>query len=66
MPVPQVTFPLTQEEVAVTRKRVADHLVGLNADVRVCQELLKVIRALCKHPKRRSTCCLDCGEDWGD
>jgi hypothetical protein len=66
MSVPQVTFPIRQDEIKEIHDRVYSHLRGLQADTRLTQELLKTIQTFCNHPNKRQCSCPDCGADWGD
>ena len=66
MSIPTVTFPLTQDQVKETHDRVYAHLRGLQADVRMTQELLNTIQQFCSHPNKRNSNCPDCGDDLGD
>lgn len=64
MPVPQVTFPLEQDQVKSIYEMLRKHLLGLQADTRVTQELLKTVKMFCSHPHRTKYSCPDCGESW--
>jgi hypothetical protein len=66
MAIPQVTFPLTQEQVKETHEMLYKHLRGLQADARITQELLKTVQQFCSHPNKARCSCPDCGADWGD
>jgi len=66
MSVPAVTFPLEQDQVKSTYEMLYKHLRGLQADIHITQELMKMIRTFCKHPNKGRSSCPDCGADWGD
>lgn len=64
MSVPNVTFPLEQEQIKPTFTMLQKHLAGLNADVRMTQELIRTIRTFCAHPGRSQYTCSACGMSW--
>jgi len=64
MPVPNVTFPLEQEQVKPIFEMLRKHLLGLQADTKVTQELMKVLHTFCSHPHKTKYSCPDCGQDW--
>ena len=64
MSVPSVTFPIEQEQVKATFEMLRKHLLGLQADTKVTQELMKVLRTFCSHPHKTKFNCSDCGESW--
>jgi len=66
MPVPNVTFPLEQEDVKPTHDTLMKYLKGLQAEQRVVQEMLKIIPTFCSHPKQTKYSCPDCGMSWSN
>ena len=66
MAVPQVSFPLEPEQVKPTHDMLMKHLRGLQAEVKVTQELLKLLPTFCEHKNKTKYSCPDCGLDWGD
>jgi hypothetical protein len=66
MAVPQVTFPLTPEQVKPAYEMLTQHLKGLQADTRITQELLRLLPTFCAHAKKSRYSCPDCGLSWSD
>lgn len=66
MNIPQVTFPLAQEDIKAKREAVVAHLRALNSEVELTQALLRAIASWCRHPNKCGGCCPDCGTDWND
>ena len=64
MNIPEVTFPLPQEQIKEKYDAVFSHLRALQTEVALTQELIKAIRAWCKHPNRTKWSCPDCGITW--
>lgn len=66
MAVPRVTYPLEQAEVKGVHDMLMKHLRGLQAEVRITQEMLKTLPTFCSHPNKTQYGCGDCGADWSD
>ena len=64
MAVPQITFPLEQSEVKPAHDKLVQHIKGLEAELRVAREMLKVLPTFCSHAGKGNYRCDTCGLTW--
>jgi hypothetical protein len=66
MPIPQITFPIPQEQIRAKHHELSEYLKGLQAEQRIILEMMKAIRSVCQHNNKYNYGCNDCGAIWGD
>lgn len=66
MSIPELVLPIPQVKIKDTVKRLTEHMSGLSGEVRIVQEMLRVLRNMCSHPNKTAYQCSDCGQTWDD
>lgn len=65
MAVPQIAFPLTEDQVKEAHDKLAQHLKGLEAEMRITREMLRILPTFCSHPNTSGKYrCEKCGLAW--
>ena len=66
MPIPQITFPIPQEQIRAKHHELSEYLKGLQAEQRIVLEMVKALRSICPHKNKYNYGCNDCGATWDD
>lgn len=45
----EVKFPIKYDDIPVESKKIRENIKGLEAELKVCKELLKIVCSFCDH-----------------